>query len=88
MKILIQSCFALCARMDIRNCISAPINRKCVVPCVTYPTITYLHLCHVHRLVDEYPSGRLVARRDGDGALVGYVTRGVRIKVSYVQAHQ
>lgn len=88
MIMLVQSCFAPCASMDIRNYISASINSMCVVPCVTYPTVTYLHLCHVHRLVDEYPSGRLVARRDGNGALVGDVTCGVRIKVGYVQAHQ
>lgn len=50
--------------------------------------IHYLHLCHVDRLVDEYPSGGLIARRDGDGALVSDVTCGVRVKVGDVQAHQ
>lgn len=48
----------------------------------------YLHLCHVDRFVDEYPSGGLIARWDGDGALVSDVACGVRVKVGYIQAHQ
>lgn len=52
------------------------------------PSPRYLHLRHVDRFVDEYPSGGLVARRDGDGALVSDVAGGVRVKVGYIQAHQ
>lgn len=48
----------------------------------------YLHLRHVDRFVDEYPSGGLIARWDGDGALVRDVACGVRVKVGYIQAHQ
>lgn len=52
-----------------------------------HPTFNYLHLCHINWLVDEDPCGGLVAGRDGDGALIGDVADGVRVKVSYVQAH-
>lgn len=48
----------------------------------------HLHLRHVDRLVDEYPRGRLVAGRGGNGALVGDIARGVGVEVCYVQAHQ
>lgn len=53
-----------------------------------YPWPPYLHLGHVDRFVDENPRGRLIAGRDGDGALVSDVTGGVRVEVGYVQAHQ
>lgn len=56
--------------------------------CWIHLVVRYLHLCHVDRLVDEYPSGGLIAWRDGDGALVSDVTRGVRVKVGDIQAHQ
>lgn len=66
---------------------STPINSMLsVFPCTFYSG-TYLHLCDVDRLVDEYPGGSLVAGRDGDGALVGDVARGVGVKFAYVQAH-
>lgn len=57
-------------------------------PICPSPPPRYLHLCHVDRLVDENPSGGLVARRDGDGALVSDVASGVRVKVGDIQAHQ
>lgn len=44
----------------------------------------HLHLCYVDRLVDEYPSGRLVAGRYGDRALIGDVAGGVWVEVGYV----
>lgn len=50
--------------------------------------LTYLHLRHVDGFVDDDPRGRLVAGRDGDGALVGDVAGGVRVKVGDVQTHQ
>lgn len=55
---------------------------------LSFTPIQYLHLCHVDRFVDEYPSGGLEAWRDGDGALVSDVACGVRVKVGYIQAHQ
>lgn len=48
----------------------------------------HLHLCHIDWLVDEYPRGCLIAGRNGDGALVGDITCGVGVEVSYVQTHQ
>lgn len=69
-------------------------NSKLCLLCLLYVLsrihlqVGYLHLCHVDRLVDEYPSGGLIAWRDGDGALVSDVTRGVRVKVGDIQAHQ
>ena len=63
-------------------------NASCYFPRLTLTHVirrrTYLHLCHVDRLVDEDPRGRLVAGRDGDGALVGDVACGVGVKVGYV----
>lgn len=48
------------------------------------PKRMHVHLCDIDRLVDNDPGGGLVAGRDGDGALVGDVAGGVRVKVCYI----
>lgn len=80
------------ASKKIRNQVSSPINTIQVIFFRQTPdtcaTLSYLHLCHVDWLVDEYPRGCLIAGRNGDGALVGDITCGVGVEVSYVQTHQ